>query len=338
MDVVTQGQLYQRMLIEGFDAEALLGVVKDTRFEQRLLTGGQFQACVQRIDFGEFSLDCGQYSLPVFASGSFGQKVVALAVALECAEPMWANGRQVACGRLMVFAENQELDVRPAPGRWCWCVLLIPRERLQAEAWYRHGRELALPMRGWHMLEHAPGPSAYLAEHIESALFQAAGTDGAFLGERAATIGQTLLGAYVDVLMAGLPHRYRRTSTPTMPLRHSMLIRRAEAYLYEHAGSDFSVATLSAAVGVGERQMERIFRNAYGMGPCRWHHVARLNEARRLLRAAPTTAHVTDIAGRLGFGHLGRFSGEYRQLFGESPRETLASRVRQPEYANRKGG
>jgi transcriptional regulator GlxA family with amidase domain len=107
-----------------------------------------------------------------------------------------------------------------------------------------------------------------------------------------------------------------------------MLIRRAEAFLDQHAGSDFSVATLSAAIGVGERQMERIFRNAYGMGPCRWHHVARLNQARRLLRSAHSSVHVTDIAGRLGFGHLGRFSGEYRQLFGESPRDTLAARVR----------
>ena len=328
MDVVTQGKLYQQMLIEGFDADALLGVVKDTRFEQRLLTGGRFQARVQRIEFGGFSLDCGHYSLPVFASGSFGERVIALAVSLESAQPMWANGRQVECGRLMAFAENQELDVRPAPGRWCWCVMLVPRERVQAEALYRHGRELALPLRGWQMLERAPAQSAYLATHIERALSDAAAWDTSTTTCQVAGVGQVLLGAFVDVLAAGLPHRHRRASMPTMPMRHSMLIRRAEAFLDAHAGSDFSVSTLSAAIGVGERQMERIFRSAYGMGPCRWHHVARLNEARRLLRAAPATAHVTDIAGSLGFGHLGRFSGEYRQLFGESPRDTLAGRAR----------
>lgn len=328
MDVVTQGQLYQRMLIEGFDAEALLGVVKDTRFEQRLLAGGQFRACMQRIQFGGFSLDCGQYSLPVFASGSFGEQVLGLALALECAEPMWANGRQVPCGRLMVFAENQELDVRPAPGRWCWCVMLVPRERVQAEAWFRHGRELTLPKRGWQLLERAHEQSEHLGNHIWQTLAEAATWTSDTPAIHAASVGQSLLGSFVDALAASLPMRHRRASAPTMPLRHSMLIRRAEAFLGEHHGSDFSVAALSAAVGVGERQMERIFRNAYGMGPCRWHHVARLNEARRLLRSAPQSAHVTEIAGRLGFGHLGRFSGEYRQLFGESPRDTLAGRAR----------
>ena len=34
---------------------------------------------------------------------------------------------------------------------------------------------------------------------------------------------------------------------------------------------------------------------------------------------------LTDIAVDLGFGHLGRFSGHYRKLYGESPSTTLRS-------------
>lgn len=327
MDVVTECNLYQRMVIEGFDAEALLGVVKDTRFEQRLLGGGQFRACVQRINFPGFSLDCGDYSLPVFASGSFGEERVALAIALHCVQPMWANGRQVECGRLMIFSENQELDVRPAPGQWCWCVILLPRERLQGEAWYRHGRELAIPTRGWLLLDRATQQSADLAEQVWRSLQQAAYWDSETSQGTVVEAGNLLLGAFIDAVAAGMPSRVRRAAPAAMPIRHSMLIRRAEHYLDEHSGVDFSVRALSAAIGVGERQMERIFQSAYGMGPCRWHHVARLNQARRLLRTASVSTHVTEIASRLGFGHLGRFSGEYRQLFGESPRETLAASV-----------
>lgn len=328
MDVVTNGQLYQRLVIEGFDAEALLGVVKDTRFEQRLLGGGQFRAVVQRMDFGGFSLDCGNYSLPVFASGSFGEQVLALAVAIRCAQPMWANGRQVECGRMMVFAEDQELDVRPAPGQWCWAVIQIPRDRLQAEAWYRLGRELPLPPRGWLLLERATPFCEELAEQVWATLQR--GTTWGLQTDRSAieADGSLLLGNFIDAIAAGLPARMRRAHEPSMPLRHTMLIRRAEAYLDEHGGHDFSVSALSAAIGVGERQMERIFHAAYGMGPCRWHNVARLNEAHRLLRSASGSTHVTDVASRLGFGHLGRFSGDYRQLFGESPRDTLAASVR----------
>ena len=36
---------------------------------------------------------------------------------------------------------------------------------------------------------------------------------------------------------------------------------------------------------------------------------------------------VTDTALRFGFGHLGRFSADYRQALGERPSETLRART-----------
>jgi AraC-like DNA-binding protein len=52
----------------------------------------------------------------------------------------------------------------------------------------------------------------------------------------------------------------------------------------------------------------------------------RLHEARAELAshsASPNTITVTAVAGRWGFLHLSRFAEQYRQLFGESPSETL---------------
>jgi transcriptional regulator GlxA family with amidase domain len=42
-----------------------------------------------------------------------------------------------------------------------------------------------------------------------------------------------------------------------------------------------------------------------------------------LLEADPTTTTVSDAAGRCGFLHLGRFSVQYREKFGETPSATL---------------
>ena len=53
-----------------------------------------------------------------------------------------------------------------------------------------------------------------------------------------------------------------------------------------------------------------------------------LNEARRRLNHDdPDTATVTEVATSLGFDHLGRFSGYYKELFGECPSMTLHTSV-----------
>jgi len=44
---------------------------------------------------------------------------------------------------------------------------------------------------------------------------------------------------------------------------------------------------------------------------------------RRLLAAEGTSGGVTAAARSHGFDHFGRFAGDYRRYFGESPRETL---------------
>jgi transcriptional regulator GlxA family with amidase domain len=53
---------------------------------------------------------------------------------------------------------------------------------------------------------------------------------------------------------------------------------------------------------------------------------ARFQRAREVLRRTTPEARITDIAMSCGFGHMGRFSAEYRRRFGESPSETLKQR------------
>ena len=50
----------------------------------------------------------------------------------------------------------------------------------------------------------------------------------------------------------------------------------------------------------------------------------RLSQARRALLSADVSfTTVTEVATLFGFVELGRFSDEYRKLFGESPSQTL---------------
>lgn len=314
---------YSRFVVDGFDADALLGVVRDTRFEQRLLAAGHFRACLQRVVFPEFSLDSGAYSLPIFASGSFGQGLIALAMAVSCEQPMWANGRWIPAGQVMVFAEDSELNVRPRPGGWQWAVLLIPREVLQREAVARVGRELRLPRSGWCSRAATPADARNLRYGVAKALEAAAHGEGLVTPEQVAAQSALLLGAFVDAVSMTDTGPSRGADPSWIERQRDAVVRRAEDYLKAQLDRPFDSRALSLALGVGERQVERLFRDAYGHGPCHWHQLARLNHARSALLHADSHDSVTDIALRLGFGHLGRFSVMYRNVFGECPRDTL---------------
>lgn len=81
---------------------------------------------------------------------------------------------------------------------------------------------------------------------------------------------------------------------------------------------------LAQKLGVSMRTLEICFNEVLGLSPSVYIRNLRLNRARRDLRAArPQEVTVAEIAMKWGFWHLGRFASFYRELFGETPSETL---------------
>lgn len=99
---------------------------------------------------------------------------------------------------------------------------------------------------------------------------------------------------------------------------------RAEEYLDSHLTNAVSRADLAAAAGVSIRTLSRGFLKRHATGPMGFLKARRLYAAyRRLLAAEAGSTRVTDVALRYGFNHFGKFAGEYKQAFGESPSVTL---------------
>jgi transcriptional regulator GlxA family with amidase domain len=74
---------------------------------------------------------------------------------------------------------------------------------------------------------------------------------------------------------------------------------------------------------VSRRELEYAFRTVFDESPRAYLQSLRLNAIRRALRSTRTCEPVTRIAFDHGVTHLGRFSAQYRRLFGELPSETL---------------
>ncbi|WP_303746504.1 helix-turn-helix domain-containing protein [Stenotrophomonas pigmentata] len=318
--LAAHGMQYGCLDIDGFNPDALLGVVKDTSFEQRLLGAGYFKARAQRLVFPAFSLDRGTYTQQVLAKGMFAPDMMGLALATRCGEPMWLNGRRVEEGQLMIFAEDRELAVRSVSPLWQWAVLRIPRSSLQAAIFCRLRRELALPQHGWRLCPRTADRNLKLRMRVQLALHRASQWGPSTPVAEADMLGELLLDAFVTALERASGAGEAVVTMDRLQQKERFL-QRAEAYLRSHEAQQFSSRSLESALSMSERQMERVFRDIYGMTPKRWYQVARLNQARKLLLDEPGS-RVTEIAFRSGFSHLGRFASDYRDLFGERPSET----------------
>ena len=105
--------------------------------------------------------------------------------------------------------------------------------------------------------------------------------------------------------------------------RYQSIVDRVEHVARLHPGEPLHVRDLCQICGVTERALRNAFRTIHGKTPYRCLREARMADARQALLDAHSFATVTFIATQFGFLELGRFSVEYRLLFGECPSETL---------------
>ncbi|MFF1546296.1 helix-turn-helix transcriptional regulator [Streptomyces sp. NPDC058291] len=106
---------------------------------------------------------------------------------------------------------------------------------------------------------------------------------------------------------------------------HPDALRRALAYIDDHADQPITVADIAAAGHVTVRALQYAFRRHLDSTPLAHLRRVRLSHAHRELLAADrdTETTVTEIAARWGFFHPGRFAALYREVYLRTPRQTL---------------
>lgn len=122
-------------------------------------------------------------------------------------------------------------------------------------------------------------------------------------------------------LLATQPHNYREAPLARRSAVLPRHVRRVQDYLQAHAHEPVRAETLASIAGVSLRSLYAGFQDFCGVSPMQYLRDLRLDRARADLLAGGHT--VAGIALRWGFGHLGRFSADYKARFGEHPSETL---------------
>jgi AraC family ethanolamine operon transcriptional activator len=112
-----------------------------------------------------------------------------------------------------------------------------------------------------------------------------------------------------------------------LPYGKAQIVRIASEYFDAHADERVSLADLAKVAAASARSLNYAFQDLVGMSPMRYFRMKRLGRARsKLVQASPQRGAVKQAALSAGYTHLGRFSAEYHELFGELPSVTLADR------------
>ncbi|WP_162938644.1 helix-turn-helix transcriptional regulator [Mycobacterium kyogaense] len=139
------------------------------------------------------------------------------------------------------------------------------------------------------------------------------------VGSVARHLAATMIAAFPSNALLEPTIEDRHDSTPA-------LLRRALAYIDDHAQTDITVADIANHIFVTTRALQYMFRRHRDCTPIEYLRRVRLHNAHLDLVAANRgVTTVSTVARQWGFFHTGRFAMYYRQHYGRTPRQTLCS-------------
>ena len=137
-------------------------------------------------------------------------------------------------------------------------------------------------------------------------------------------VARDLETTLIKALLLSQPNNYSKGLREVSQGRIPHYLKRARDFIETHARDDLRPEDIAQAVGVSRARLFDGFRLHYRCTPMQMLKHMRLEAARRTLLEDGAGSNVTEVAMSWGFSHLGRFSSDYHQAFGEFPSATLA--------------
>ena len=125
-------------------------------------------------------------------------------------------------------------------------------------------------------------------------------------------------------LLAAGDHPYREElMAPSEQVKLGRL-RPVVDFIEMNADEPLTPNELARAGNMSVRTLHASFQRCFGLSPMAYVRKIRLEHVRaELIANHDPHLQVTEVAGRWGFFHLGRFAKQYRDRYGESPSDTL---------------
>lgn len=241
--------------------------------------------------------------------------------------PLTGQQELAAQGRLWLSDQDKGLIVSPhesqelaIAGNCRKIIVAIPRPALHQVLEGLLQRPLDSALTFQHDMDAASGDQATWWRMVKFLLGEMERT-GPLLNHlhMAGDLEQALLKG----LLLSQPHNYsgELTNALSPALPHYLL--RARQFIHDHAREDLTLEDIERAAGVSRYKLFDSFKEHIGQAPMAYLKKFRLEAVRRDILADRSERNVSCIAMGWGFTHLGRFSSDYKRVFGEAPSQTL---------------
>ena len=302
------------------DAEAYSTMLRGADVEIIQLEPGPLRGHHLRVGLPGGEISWIVTNLPLRGRGHFPAGIWTLSVVTGAAGRALQHGVEVSAGTQFVHGPGAEQD--GTYGRDFSVVCLCLRDEIFLDSLKNEFPELEAPIdRQWLVSEPSDKGRTQLIEQFEQAAVILRTDEEVRRSFAAKLVMQDeLLGAFLESLAGGV-------EPAPMPAiaNAAALVSRAEAFAESSGINPSCVGDLCLGCGVPRRTLSHAFHQVLGMGPATYLRRLRLNQVRRTLRqlrVGDRRTRVKSVALEHGFWHPGRFSSQYRELFGESPLES----------------
>jgi AraC-like DNA-binding protein len=299
------------------DLDEFAAAIQGTEADLSVAARGTFAAGITRIDLGSLRLQRLSENLPIVTHLSNAGGRASFIFHTAPGPGLIRNGHEEN-SESMIRVGTPQSHFQRSSGPVRWGTISLPFGDIPPLS-QAMGADLT-PPRGDRIVKPRPQALANLQRlHAAAELIVKDAPELLANPEGARGIEQILMQALVACLNANDNHV--PTSTHH---RHLRVIQRFHAILEANPGQAIYVLEMAAAIGTSMRSLHVCCQEHLGMGPKASLILRRMNLARNALSTAdPSMSNVTDVATQYGFWQFGRFAGEYKSLFGESPSVTL---------------
>lgn len=243
-----------------------------------------------------------------------------------------AGGAEVTAGartitstpsRASVLCPDDAIDMRWSAGN-PQMIVYLERKALEAHLEALLGHPLQAPLRLKLGMDLGT-PSARSWQRLITVLREEFERRGTLVSEplAAAPFEELLMTSFLLAHPSNYSHLLHSDVRPPAP----RTLRTVLDHIHANLARPLTTAELARTANVSVRMLQLDFHRHLGLTPSAYIRHLRLERVHADLLAADLAVgdSVTEIALRWGFTHLGRFSAQYREMYGVTPSTTLRS-------------